>query len=330
MKDEITSSILNDLTEKLDYEQLKLLESSLIRNLYNVEISEANTQLSTSCVDNDIALQYYIMSLTVEQHSTKTMAQYQRHVRSLFDFLNKDFRDITSEDIKYYLAIMSKTRHWKASTTNNTRKFIKTFFAWANENEYISKDPFVKIKSFKTSQPMKCTLSETEVEAIRDKASTPSELAIVDFLNATGLRVSELCLLDRNDIDFQTGTVSVYAPKTKTHRTVFMDAKAQKHLADYYAIRTDQNPSAFATDQGVRIYPNKIEMLLRKLSASAGITKHVTVHTFRKTLASRLFRRHVDLLTIATILGHSSTATTEKYYISVDSDAIHHQYNLMI
>lgn len=329
MKEKITSLILNDLCGVLNQEQYQLLQSSLIRHLYNVEISESNTSVSTTSMDNDIALRYFVMSLSVEQHSEKTIKQYIRSTRLLLDFIDKDFRDINTDDIKYYLAYMSKTRNWKSSTTNNTRKFIKSFFSWAHENEYISKNPFAKIKAFKTSQPIKTTLSDNEVELIRDSTTSLFSRAIIDFLCSTGLRVSELCLLDRNNIDLLTGKVNVFAPKTNSWRVVYLDAKAKKHLCDYYQTRTDTNPAAFVTKTGIRIYPRSIETLIHSLTIACGISKHVTVHTFRKTLASRLFRRHVDLLTIATILGHSSTATTEKYYIKVDCDDVQYQYNLV-
>lgn len=329
MKEKITSLILNDLSGFLDQKQFELLQSSLIRHLYNVEISESNTSLAATRVDNDVALRYFAMSLSVEQHSKKTIRQYIRSARSLFEFINKDFRDINTEDIKYYLAYMSKTRNWKSSTTNNIRKFTKSFFSWAHENEYISKNPFTKIKAFKISQPAKTTLSDNELELIRDTAQTTFSRAIVDFLCSTGVRVSELCLLDRDDINLSTGKVNIFAPKTQTWRIVYLDAKAKKHLFDYFQTRTDTNPAAFLTKTGIRIYPRSIELLIHSLTTACGISKHVTVHTFRKTLASRLFRRHVDLLTIATILGHSSTATTEKYYIKVDCDDVQYQYNLI-
>ena len=329
MKDRIITFVLNELTSLFDHDQLKAVESAMIRALYNVEIVTASTEVSTSCVDNENALKLYTMSLTVEHHSQKTIKQYLYALRNLFDFIHKDFRDITSDDIKYYLAYMESTKKWQSSTTNNTRKYLKSFFTWADENDYISKNPLVKIKPFKVTQAKKCTLDDEEIELMRDSAADPLSLAIVDLLNATGLRVSELCLLNRDDINIVTGKVNVFAPKTQTYRTVFLDAKARKHVNDYYTSRTDADPAAFVTKRGIRIYPQQVEALLRKVSQSAGMTKRVTVHTFRKTLASRLFRRHVDLLTIATILGHATTATTEKYYIKVDCSDIQYQYDLV-
>ena len=330
MKDKIINNILNDLQNELTAKQLQAVKSSVIMALYNVNIVEKDTELSVSnCANNDDAIKLYTISLSVEQHSKYTIRQYLYAIKNLFAFIDKDFREITHEDIKYYLIYMSRKRNWKPATINNTRKYIKSFYLWALENDYIGKNPFSKIKSFKIVQSNKNILSEEDIEFLRDSTKTPIESAIIDTLNATGLRVSELCLLNRENIDIVTGKISVFAPKTQTWRTVFLDVKAKKHINDYFLTRSDNNPAAFITKNDRRIYPNQIEKLIQDISSRAKINKHITVHTFRRTLASRLFQRNVDLLTIATILGHASTSTTEKYYIKVDETGIQHKYNLV-
>ena len=162
------------------------------------------------------------------------------------------------------------------------------------------------------------------MEHIRDACRTKRDLAVVDMLISTGVRVSELVALDKSDVDLTTGQVLIYAPKTKTYRTGYLTPRAKKHLTDYLNARTDASPALFlgAGNRHPRICAARVELILQTAARIGGVDKHVTVHSFRRYMASLMFRRGCDLVYVSKLLGHASTATTEKYYLILEQSKI--------
>lgn len=335
LKDEVIGNVVVGMSNLLDNEELSQLRNCLYAVLYKYNIEEVSTTLvaKTDKSTNEDLLIKFMWDYRIDGHSEKTIKHYIFETRKFLEYINKSCLDISKDDVQYYLAYLKSLGTLSDSTLDNTRKYIKQFFSWLVYNDIIQKNPFEQIKSIKRNPIKKNTITEYEVTSMRDACKTKRELALIDFLNATGLRVSECTNIKMQDIDFISGKVNVYAEKTRTYRTVYMDASALKHVIDYRdeLSRNGKNSEflfcSSRKNSENRISNATIERDLRKIRERCGIEKNVTVHTFRKTLASRLNRRGANVSSISKILGHADSSTTSRYYISIDNNDIQYEYN---
>lgn len=327
MKDDYINAVLMEMTTILNREQLAELKNVLIRVSYLT--SDNNTsELSTVIDDTDSYIRKFELSMTVEEKSEKTISQYVRATKKFFAIIGKNFREISGDDALYYMAYLKKYSTNSATSRDNERKYIKAFFNWLFDNEYIYRNPFDKVKPIKRNDKKKEILTETEIEKMRDECKNDvRNTAIIDFMLATGIRVSELEALNISDVNLKTGEVSIYGQKTNTWRTVYIDAKATKHLEDYLLIRKDDCEALFVGRKNKkRLSKKAYEDIIRGLAISCGIAKHCTVHIFRKILVSKLYsKKLMGVGEIATIMGHS-IATLQKHYLLLDNRNIKNAY----
>ena len=334
VKADIISRILMDMSGVIEDKELRELRDCLYRNLYGLTVVEESTAIvETDRTENEDMLKKFIFEKKIEGLSNATLEQYKRETERLFGNLNKHYSEIKSDDINFYLAILL-SRRLSVNSVDNARKFVKPFFKWLYENEYISKDIFINIKPVKRIDKQKEFLTSEEITKVRDASQGDiRSLAIIDFLLSTGIRVSECSNLKISDVDFAKGEVSIYSTKTNEWRKVYLDANAMKHLQDYLNIRKDSSVYLFANirrsrnGEISRMSKGSIENIIHLCCSKANIEKHCTVHIFRKTLATRLYKRGMDIAAIAKILGHKSVTTTEKYYLSVCDTDIKYQYS---
>lgn len=335
LKDEVISAVLVKMDEVLTREQLAELKTAMVMVLYDKDIVAKTTELSIFEGDdiNEKFLKKFAVEKRVENLAPGTIRNYLLETRKFLDAIGKRFVDVTKDDITIYLANMSQ-KNYSLNTIDNTRKYIKAFFNWLAWNDYIAKNPFDCLKCTRREEVKKVVLTDKEIEEMRDACMTKKELAIFDFLNSTGVRVSEITNLTVDDVDFVTGKIHVYAIKTKTHRTAFLDAKALKHLIDYRSELTQRGIYSDALFVSGRmnkdgtfhsIGKNGVERILHQLEDRARIRKSVTVHVIRKTFASRLSKKGIKPEVIQYLLGHANFATTAKFYISIDDADIKHE-----
>ena len=329
-KDEVISTVFMEMNTQLTNEQTVELKNVLIRVLYPLEFNEETTEISTFVDDTDFYIKKFELSLSVEEKSRKTIDQYIRATKKFFNVVNKNFREITSDDALFYMAYLRKYNKTTATTRDNERKFVKCFFNYLFDNEYIYRNPFDKVKPIKRDEKKKIILTDEEIELIRDECKNDiRDSAIIDFMLATGVRVSELEALNINDVNFQTNEVQIYGIKTNKWRTVYLDAKASKHLSDYLGSRKDNNEALFVSKSKMnvhRIGKATYEKLIQKYVSFCGIKKHCTVHTFRKTLVSKLYSKHIlGIGEIAELMGHS-ISTLQKYYLLIDGNNVKNSY----
>lgn len=334
VKNEIVNNVIIMMGKDLNDDQLKKLKTCLQISLYKYDVSETTTDVM--CIeenDNDKYLKKFYVDLKVQGLSDKTITQYIRETNRMLTYIGKNFRNVEKDDITYYLAYLS-SKDLSATTVDNARKYIKSFFSWLVYNDYLAKNPFLKIKCIRRDPVKKEILTEHDIEILRDACSSKRELALVDFLNCTGVRVSECVSLKINDVNFLSGKCNIYSNKTKTWRTVFLDAKALKHLTDY---RTELSMKGIHSDylfvssrgKGIRKQLSKcsIEKILRDVKNKTNIERKITVHTFRKTFASRLYRKGVQPMSIAVLLGHKDFTTTAKFYVDINKNDLKNEYD---
>lgn len=330
MINNLISEICLSMSSVLNEEQLSKLKDTLILKLYDKEVTQKVTALSTIdyASDNNKMLNIFLMEMTVNKLSKRTLEQYSRQSRDFLDFVNKHYKEIDKTDVSLYLMKLESNGLTNTTVINSIR-FIRPFFKWLVSNQYITYNPFDSIKKIKPDPIKKIILTDDEIEKVRDACISPSELALVDFLLSTGIRVGELENLTMDDIDFNTKTVTIYAPKTHKMRTGFLTARAVKHLIDYrksLQLNKLNTNAVFVNRYGDALSVHSIERRLGKIKNRLNIKKKFTVHVFRKTFASTLKHRGCSLSTISILLGHSSPSITSKIYCEFDMNDISNEF----
>jgi len=325
---EFIDTIMEKFAGKFDYEQLNLIRNIVMVSMEDYDITPKQTEVSTttSTEVNERLMKMYVAELKVNGKSEKTIKQYIRNTTKFIQACNKVCVDINSNDVLLYFAKLQMSGTLAQSSIVDICKSIRPFFLWMLDNGYIQKNPFSKLHIKDNEAKKKEILTSEEILKLRDSCVLPVDLALLDFLVSTGVRVEECHRLNIRDVNFTSGYVSVYAPKTKRYRTVFLTPEASKHLKDYLNFRHDNDPALFVY-RGSRMSNQCIEVHLRRLADRAGITKHCTVHLFRRTLASTLHAKGMNDLDIATILGHNDVQTTIKYYINNDIGNLEHNFS---
>ena len=270
----IVFEILNDMAEELSVMQLKKLQGVLLRRLQEPEEQKEPAH-------NDEYLEMFINAKKIEGCSLRTLHYYRSSVRHMFSMIKTPVRKITTEQLREYLAAYQQINNCGKSTVDNIRRNISSFFSWLEEEDHILKSPMRRIHKIKTKTKVKETISDEDIERLRDHCEEIRDLAIIDLLYSTGIRVGELVNLDINDINFEERECIVYG-KGEKERRVYFDAKAKLHLQEYIASRTDSNPALFVTLDSPydRLKISGVEIRLRSLGRKLNLTK-IHPHKFR-------------------------------------------------
>ena len=238
MEDKLVK-ILNEMTEYLNISQMKKLQEVLLENLSENEAQKEN-------ISNAEYLTLFLDAKKIEGCSARTIQYYQVTVERLLSCIETPIRKITTDEIRKYLVEYQKINNCGKVTIDNIRRNISSFFSWLEEEDYILKSPMRRIHKIKTKQQVKETISDEAIERLRDHCKCARDLAIIDFLYSTGIRVGELVNLNRSELDFEARECVVFGKGDKERR-VYFDAKAKLHLQNYLQIRTDENPALFVT-----------------------------------------------------------------------------------
>lgn len=298
--------ILNEMAEYLNISQMKKLQEVLLKNMQESEeiISETT---------NYDYLEMFIAAKKIEGCSDRTVAYYKSTVEHLLQCIDTPIRKITTDEIRGYLAKYQEKGGCSKTTVDNIRRNISSFFSWLEEEDYILKSPMKRIHKIKTVQPVKETISDELIERLRDACLCKRDLAMVDLLYSTGIRVGELVRLNIDDISFEERECVVFGKGDKERR-VYFDAKAKLHLQDYLKERNDDNPALFvsldAPHQRLKI--SGVEIRIRGLGRSINAEK-IHPHKFRRTMATRAIDKGMPIEQVQKILGHSQIDTTMQY-----------------
>lgn len=226
-----------------------------------------------------------------------------------------EIRKITTDDIREYLAEYQKMNSCGKVTVDNVRRNLSSFFSWLEEEDYILKSPMRRIHKIKTKQAVKEVITDEMIEQLRDHCKCKRDLAMIDLLYSTGIRVGELVGLNRTDINFGERECVVYGKGDKERR-VYFDAKSKLHLQDYLKERVDDNPALFVTLDAPyeRLKISGVEIRVRELGRKLNMDK-IHPHKFRRTMATRAIDKGMPIEQVQKILGHSQIDTTMQYAI---------------
>jgi site-specific recombinase XerD len=311
MRDELISEVVQRMLPYLDNKQLVNLQNNLnlVLQRYDVELIDGGNSEN----DNQELVEKFISAKRVEGCSEKTLKYYLATIEAMNSSLEKDVRIIQTEDLRKYLTDYQMQNGSSKVTIDNIRRILSSFFAWLEDEDYIIKSPVRRIHKVKTVSNIKETYTDEELELMRDNCEELRDLAIVDMLASTGMRIGEMVLLNRDDLNFNERECIVLGKGSK-ERIVYFDARAKLHLQEYLKSRVDENPALFVTLRAPykRIQIGGIESRLRELGKSLKISR-VHPHKFRRTLATMAIDKGMPIEQLQHLLGHKRIDTTLQY-----------------
>ena len=320
-------SVEADLSSMLDVNQVHQVVDAVTKILADYEIMERCTELAPLDDRNTKIIKRYCACLLVDGKSEKTIYQYRRAITRLSDFLHKPFTEMGAYDVRYFLAC-EKERGIGNTTLENTRANLSAFFQWMTAEEVIPKNPMAVIKPIKCTDEVRKPFSDTEIDSLRSACKNLKERAIIEVLLSSGVRVSELSLMDVDDIDMTTLTVHVKHGKGSKERITYINSVAAMHLEKYLKNRKEPDGSLLYNGKHGRLEPGGIRYILNQLAERAGV-ENVHPHRFRRTFATGLAKRGMNIQEIQKLLGHSDISTTMEY-VSVSNENVKASYNKYI
>ena len=311
MKDVKIKEVLLQMQPHLDNAQMEQLRRVLQHTFWNCTIEEKpNTEQSN---DSEDMVKLFLASKRVEGCSEKTLAYYKATIEAAITRIDKAIKHITTEDLRQYLTDYQKRKQSGKVTIDNIRRILSSFFSWLEDEDYILKSPVRRIHRVKTSTMIKETYTDEALETMRDNCTELRDLAMIDMLASTGMRVGEMVLLNREDIDFNERECVVFGKGDK-ERLVYFDARTKIHLQNYLASRKDAEPALFVSLRAPfrRLQIGGVESRLREMGKRLDIPK-VHPHKFRRTLATMAIDKGMPIEQLQQLLGHQRIDTTLKY-----------------
>lgn len=311
MKQQIITDVVQQMLPHLDNAQLKQLQKVLEYTLFGCEITMQDEKETTN--DNPKLVDDFVAAKRIEGCSEKTLKYYRTTIDVMVTSVDKSIRHIQTEDLRSYLTDYQNKNHSSRVTIDNIRRILSSFFSWLEDEDYILKSPVRRIHKVKTASNIKETYTDEELEKMRDNCTELRDLAIIDMLASTGMRIGEMVLLNKADINFNERESVVFGKGDK-ERIVYFDARAKIHLQNYIDSRTDNNPALFVTLRSPyeRIKIGGIETRLREMGKDLNIEK-VHPHKFRRTLATMAIDKGMPIEQLQQLLGHKRIDTTLQY-----------------
>lgn len=304
----------HQMIEKIEQRMLSYLDNEQRERLHNT-LMQCMLEESAQEHENDTQsfLKIFLAAKRVEGCSEKTIRYYDSTIRNVLTAIGKEVKHVTTDDLRVYLDEYQKRSEASKVTIDNIRRILSSFFAWLEDEDYIVKSPVRRIHKVKTCKTVKETYSDEALELMRDHSECVRDLAIIDMLASTGIRVGELVKLNRNDVDFENRECIVLGKGNKQRR-VYFDARTKIHLQNYLKSRTDDNDALFVSLQKPfnRLLISGVEIRLRELGKKLELNK-VHPHKFRRTLATMAIDKGMPIEQVQQLLGHQSVDTTLQY-----------------
>lgn len=310
MKQNLITDVVQAMLPYLNNAQTEKLQEVLHQSLTHYKVVENDGEKELS---EQNLVELFLSAKRIEGCSEKSLKYYKSTITALLDSVGKDVKYIVTEDIRSYLTDYQARKQSSKVTIDNIRRILSSFFSWLEDEDYILKSPVRRIHKVKTGTNIKETYSDEALELMRDNCTELRDLAIIDMLASTGMRVGEMVLLNREDIDFNERECVVFGKGDK-ERIVYFDARTKIHLQNYLNSREDDNPALFVSLQKPhkRLQISGIEVRLRQYGKRLGIAK-VHPHKFRRTLATMAIDKGMPIEQLQQLLGHRRIDTTLQY-----------------
>lgn len=311
MKEKLISEIIREMLPLLDNKQLRKLKNTLETYFFDISI-KVSQDVNTEKEELDY-LEIFLSAKKIEGCSEKTLIYYRNTIQQMLDSVEKSVCSIGTEDLRDYLADYQAEKKSSKITIDNIRRIFSSFFAWLEDEDYIIKSPVRRIHRIKSGSTIKETYTDEQLETMRDNCGNLRDLALIDILASTGMRVGELVLLNKEDISFDEREYIVFGKGDK-ERMVYFDARTKIHLQNYLNSRVDTNNALFVSLKAPydRMKIGGIEVRLRELGKRLNIDK-VHPHKFRRTLATVAIDKGMPIEQLQKLLGHQRIDTTLQY-----------------
>ncbi len=310
MKKQLIQEVQRQMLPFLNNAQLKQLQSVLEGVLSGVELSHSAGMVESAKVDTVVC---FINAKRIEGCSEKTLSYYRQTIVSMLSGIDKEPQEIVTEDLRKYLTEYQTSRKSSKVTIDNIRRILSSYFSWLEDEDYIVKSPVRRIHKVKTAKVIKETYTDEALEIMRDNCSSIRDLAMIDLLASSGMRVGEMSALNRDDINFNERECVVFGKGSK-ERIVYFDARTKIHLQNYLENRSDSNPALFVSlaSPHERLQIGGIERRLRELGRRLDLPR-VHPHKFRRTLATAAIDKGMPIEQVQQLLGHQKIDTTMHY-----------------
>ena len=331
-KTDIINEVVYEMSTELTREQQDRLKITLLVKMHDYELTTIAMLPAVDVHDNEWLLKRYVIYSLAADRKESTVKAYIGAVRELLRETGKHYSQLTSQDITDFLAIKQHRDKVSQNYKSTMYRYFSAFFGWAYDNEHIKSNIMSKVPHVKATQKRKERLTDEEIEDIRDACNSLKERAFVELLLSTGMRVGEVAALNLSDLDLQHKRVSIYGEKTNRYRTGMLPTKAVKALRQYINSREYCTDALFICDRKPynRLHNGSLEKISKDIAVRAGITRiPVTVHVWRKTFASIMYKKTKDVLLVSKLLGHAKTDMTVQYYLIDDIDDMQYRYNVV-
>ena len=310
LKQDLIKNVVQEMLPYLNNAQNEKLREVLQYTLANYDVIERQQKVQTF-EKNFVEL--FLSAKRIEGCSEKSLKYYRATIEAMLEKVEKEVKHIVTDDIREYLTDYQKNKNTSKVTIDNIRRILSSFFSWLEDEDYILKSPVRRIHKVKAVTNIKETYSDESLELMRDKCNEIRDLAIIDMLASTGMRVGEMVLLNRSDIDFNERECIVFGKGSK-ERVVYFDARTKIHLKNYLESRIDDNPALFVSLKAPykRLKIGGVEVRLREFGKRLGVQK-VHPHKFRRTLATMAIDKGMPIEQLQQLLGHSKIDTTLQY-----------------
>ena len=310
MKQNLITDVVQGMLPYLNNAQTKKLQEVLQHTLFGYEVTKVEND--TENLEQDL-VELFLSAKRIEGCSEKTLKYYNATIQVMLTCVGKGVRHIVTDDVRSYLTEYQEKNQSSKVTIDNIRRILSSFFSWLEDEDYILKSPVRRIHKVKTGTNIKETYTDEALELMRDSCTELRDLAIIDMLASTGMRVGEMVLLNRADINFNERECVVFGKGDK-ERIVYFDARTKIHLQNYLNSRRDENPALFVSLQKPhkRLQISGIEVRLREYGKRLGLSK-VHPHKFRRTLATMAIDKGMPIEQLQQLLGHRRIDTTLQY-----------------
>lgn len=310
MKQNLITEVVQGMLPYLNNAQTEKLQEVLAHALFGYEVAKTDKDENVS---EQNLVELFLAAKRIEGCSEKSLKYYESTIMAMLDELHKEVKQIDTDDIRSYLTEYQARKKSSKVTIDNIRRILSSFFSWLEDEDYILKSPVRRIHKVKTGTNIKETYSDEALELMRDNCTELRDLAMIDMLASTGMRVGEMVLLNREDINFNERECVVFGKGDK-ERMVYFDARAKIHLQNYLQSRTDDDPALFVSLQAPhnRMSIGGIEVRLRQMGNRLGLNK-VHPHKFRRTLATMAIDKGMPIEQLQQLLGHKRIDTTLQY-----------------
>lgn len=327
LRNRIVDDVIRHLSGRISDHLIDMVSDALTIELDRYELQIRCTDLSVPDRSPEAILKRFLACKRLEGASENTIRRYREINLELIRFMAKPLEEISTYDLRFYLSLRRDRDGVSNVTLDGMRRIYSSFFKWLSAERIVAYNPCLALSKIKCKKQIKKAFSATELERIREACETDRELALVHFLYATGVRVSECASIDISDVDFGTLEIIVLGKGNK-ERKVYLSEVSAMYLKKYLATREDQSPALFVGRKGRRLGKTGIEVAVKKIGQRAGV-ENVHPHRFRRTLATQLLNRGMDIVSVAEILGHADLRTTQ-IYCSISNKNIKYSYQKLL